>query len=198
MSVGLGGDLFGEPRYQRHERFAFMGERAPAVCAYGHAGSVFARVEPALRKSITFDIDTLSPRTPRCEPIWAGMIFKRRRSSTNKRSRRFVARIGRARFISSKNTVTVSLSSFEPLERTLHHPIPDCRNRQDTDLALILSYFPLGGGSGTYLRRTSSCAICSRKASTPCVSMAAKVTPSMPGAPSFSLAHLQQCDLLSN
>src|SRR5271165_1307412 len=46
----------------------------------------------------------------------------------------------------------------------------------------------LRAGSGTYVRRLSSSAICSRKASTPCVSMAAKVTPSLPGAPSFFLA----------
>src|SRR5450830_873105 len=43
----------------------------------------------------------------------------------------------------------------------------------------------LRAGSGTYVRRLSSSAICSRKASTPCASMAAKVTPSTPGAPSF-------------
>src|SRR5215467_7565434 len=38
------------------------------------------------------------------------------------------------------------------------------------------------------MRPTSSSLICSRKASTPCSSMASKVTPSTPGAPSFSLA----------
>ncbi len=38
------------------------------------------------------------------------------------------------------------------------------------------------------MRPTSSSAICSRKTSTPCASMAAKVIPSLPGAPSFFLA----------
>src|SRR5664280_331436 len=43
----------------------------------------------------------------------------------------------------------------------------------------------LRAGSGTYVRRLSSSAVYKRQASTPCVSMAAKVTPSTPGAPSF-------------
>src|SRR5208283_3106909 len=38
------------------------------------------------------------------------------------------------------------------------------------------------------MRPTNSSAICSRKTSTPCASMASKVTPSLPGAPSFFLA----------
>src|SRR5215475_4914798 len=38
------------------------------------------------------------------------------------------------------------------------------------------------------MRLTSSSLICSRNVSTPCTSMAAKVTRSTPGAPSFSLA----------
>src|SRR5438874_10284773 len=43
-------------------------------------------------------------------------------------------------------------------------------------------------GNGAYVRLTSSSLICTRNASTPCASMAAKVTPSTPGAPSFFLA----------
>src|SRR5262245_8245225 len=74
------------------------------------------------------------------------------------------------------------------LERTLHHPISDRRNRQDTDLPPVLRYLLPPSQYGTYVRLTSSSLICKRNASTPCASMAVKVTPSTPGAPSFRLA----------
>src|SRR3974377_642870 len=43
-------------------------------------------------------------------------------------------------------------------------------------------------GNGRYVRPTSSSLIRARNASTPCASMASKVTPSTPGAPSLLLA----------
>src|SRR5260370_26660146 len=46
----------------------------------------------------------------------------------------------------------------------------------------------LRAGTGASERPTSSSAVCPRKASTPYASMASKVTPSLPGAPSFFLA----------
>src|ERR1700692_3789090 len=46
----------------------------------------------------------------------------------------------------------------------------------------------LRAGSGCEVRPISSSRNCSSRTSTPCVSMASKVTPSIPGAPSFFLA----------
>src|SRR5262245_34824826 len=53
-------------------------------------------------------------------------------------------------------------------------------------------------GNGTYVRSTSSSLICPRNASMPCASMAAKVTPSTPGAPSFSWASAYAARRVSN
>jgi len=73
-------------------------------------------------------------------------------------------------------------------ERTLDHAVADCGDAEHADFlaAVLRDFFWLG--MGTYLRETSSTRICSRKASAPLSSMAAKVTPSIPGAPSFFLA----------
>ena len=75
------------------------------------------------------------------------------------------------------------------LERPLHHPVPDRRNRKDADFAPVLRYLlPPGRQRHDRCARPVRPVICSRKASTPCASMASKVTPSIPGAPSFFLA----------
>src|SRR5215813_5093792 len=75
------------------------------------------------------------------------------------------------------------------LECPLNHTIADSRNRQNADFlapSLGISFFR--ARMGRYVFETSSSCICSRKPSTPPSSMASNVTPSIPGAPSFSLA----------
>src|SRR5271156_2523147 len=84
------------------------------------------------------------------------------------------------------------------LERALHHPVADSWNRKNADLAAILRnllppspqrYIATLDQFGLYLPR---------KASTPCASMASKVTPSLPGAPSFFLASAYASRRVSN
>src|SRR5215472_4306299 len=67
----------------------------------------------------------------------------------------------------------------DELECPLDHTIADRRNRQNADFRAPM---------GRYVLETSSSRICSRKLSTPLSSMASNVTPSIPGAPSFSCA----------
>src|SRR4051812_20977569 len=74
------------------------------------------------------------------------------------------------------------------LERALHHSVADRRNRKDADFAPSFGLSCLRAGSGWSVCPVSSSRSCSSRASAPCASMASKVTPSPPGAPSFCLA----------
>src|SRR5215467_13122102 len=67
----------------------------------------------------------------------------------------------------------------DELECPLNHTIADSRNRKNADFRAPM---------GRYVFETSSSRICSRKLATPLSSMASNVTPSIPGAPSFSFA----------
>src|SRR3954469_11255535 len=92
--------------------------------------------------------------------------------------------------ISIRPRLEVSLEHrFEDeLERTLHHSVPDRRDRQDADFAPVFRYLLLPGWEWLVVHPVSSSRSCSSRVSTPCASMASNVTPSIPGAPSFCLA----------
>src|SRR5215212_3813800 len=92
--------------------------------------------------------------------------------------------------ISKRSRLEVRLEDrFEyELERTLHHPIPDRRDRKNADFAPVFRYLLPPGWKWLYTRLISSSRSGSSRDPTPCTSMASKVTPSTPGAPSFCLA----------
>ncbi len=79
------------------------------------------------------------------------------------------------------------------LERALHHVALEARLRHDRELQELKgrgpcprpSVSPAAGPVTAHRCALSSSLIRTRNASTPCASMAAKVTPSSPGAPSF-------------
>src|SRR5215467_7034599 len=77
----------------------------------------------------------------------------------------------------------------DELDCPLNHAIADRRNRKNSDsLAPVLGNFLLPRQHGPIRVVISSSLICLRKPSTPLSSMVSNVTPSIPGAPSFSFA----------